>query len=187
MHQKGSKAAPSVDSGRGDELDENDNEDGRDPFADGDDDDDDDDDGGYDNRGTPRRGAWWRSVVGRGGGRGESDEEEEDEDEFGDFTSAEGGDEVAAGGSNVRGGDSTGAGSVLLKPLAVNPSTESARGQGGLWPFNNKNGEGNEADREDGNDPVVTGGFRGAAGGTGGTVAEVREAKRRTSIEDPEE
>lgn len=164
MHQKNNQA-----SAQSANPEDDDNGEGSDPFADGDDL---DDDGGEASAHDGGRGAWWRSATSSDDKGNSSDED----DEFGDFAMAE---EDKTSGENV-----------ILKPLAVNPARDAnTRGLSGLWPFSNK------TDFQDGE----TGGAENrAAAATDASrqqdnsaetskPVEVKEAKRRTSIEDPED
>ncbi|KAI9155533.1 hypothetical protein HJFPF1_08117 [Paramyrothecium foliicola] len=172
MHQKNNQSSQASSANlHNDDADD----DALDPFADADDDDvdvDDDDDG---SRGD-NRGAWWRGVLSKDGG-----DSEDDDDEFGDFAMAEG----------DKTGDNAGD-NVVLKPLAVNPAKENTRTLSGLWPFGAKkdrNPHSNDDDDDDlgpRNDVVVP-----ATGAVDekleGHPVEVKEAKSRTSIEDPDD
>jgi hypothetical protein len=172
---------------------------------------DDDDDDGDAGTSWPRR-RWWESYVrpgrrgdgsaeereGFGAGDNSSDEGDGEEEEFGDFampehTEGEGATKEAS------------AGTVLLKPLPVHPPAVSAGTSkfGSLWPFeglsftqskdkeavagasstNTKDsGEhvAQSAKIEDDDGEVVV-------GEDGNRVAKAVEAKRRTSIEDPDD
>lgn len=170
MHQKGgqsaqpSSATPHVD----DDNDEDENP--SDPFADTEEDLDDDNDG-------DGRGSWWRDVVKTRGppdGNDSDDEREgEDEDEFGDFAMAE---EDKAGGDKV-----------LLKPLAVNPAKESSRGLSGLWPFSSKNDKDKDKDKQGGEGSREQAVDDDLNDGNEKQAVEVKAAKRRTSIEEPDD
>lgn len=165
MHQKNSQLAQ-ASSATLHEDDDDDDDNPTDPFADTEEDmdDDDDQDGG--------RGSWWRGVV-RGrmrtdGNESDDEREEDDDDEFGDFAMAE----------DERGGEDK----LVLRPLAVNPAKEgNARGLSGLWPFGlskaEKEKESDRLSREDMDD----------GGEDSKQAVEVKEAKRRTSIEDPDD
>jgi SIT4-associating protein SAP185/190 len=168
MHQKNNQAQSSGDLSNDDDDEEN----PADPFADTEEDFDDDDQPQDD-----ARGAWWRDVVRDRGGKpdgNESDDErdDDDDDEFGDFAMPE--DDTT--------GDNQGS---VLRPQPVNPTKEgSTRGLSGLWPFGlskaEKEKEGNKSTAEDE--------AAGKAMGDDETKAvEVKEAKRRTSIEDPDD
>ncbi|KAM0347271.1 hypothetical protein ACHAPU_004789 [Fusarium lateritium] len=171
MHQKNSQAQSSGDLSNDDD-DDDDDENPSDPFADTEEDFDDDD--------QPQdsaRGAWWRDVVRDRGGKpdgNESDDERDDEedDEFGDFAMPE--DETT--GDNQ---DS------VVRPQPVNPTKEgSTRGLSGLWPFGLSKAE----KEKEGNKSTVEDEASGKATGDEETKAvEVKEAKRRTSIEDPDD
>ena len=176
MHQKNNQSAdPSSASLHNDDDDDLDL---RDPFADGDDDIDDDDD----LLGQTGRGSWWRGVVTRQANqeeRGSDDGNERDEDEeFGDFAMAD--DETGRGDDNV-----------VLKPLAVNPSKDGNRGGlSGLWPFGSKEKSQQQLSEEgaQGTSPVDVASEDSAGQDPSQTAAvEVKEAKRRTSIEDPDD
>ncbi|KAF4448318.1 hypothetical protein F53441_8257 [Fusarium austroafricanum] len=164
MHQKNNQAQSSGNLSNDDDDDEN----PTDPFADTEEDFDDDDQPQGDGRG-----AWWRDVVRDRGGKpdgNESDDErdDDDDDEFGDFAMPE--------------NDGTGESHNVLRPQPVNPAKEgSTRGLSGLWPFGlskaEKEKEGNRQTAEDeaaGKDDEIK-------------AVEVKEAKRRTSIEDPDD
>ncbi|KAH6884816.1 SIT4 phosphatase-associated protein-domain-containing protein [Thelonectria olida] len=169
MHQKNSQVAQSSSATlHHDDDDDDDNP--ADPFADTEedmDDDDDDQDGG--------RGSWWRGVVrGRAktdGNESDDERDDDDDDEFGDFAMAE----------DERGGEEN----LVLRPLAVNPAKEgSTRGLSGLWPFGlSKAEKEKESDRLASNDGRVD----DAGDGDDKKAVEVKEAKRRTSIEDPDD
>ncbi|KAI6763370.1 hypothetical protein HG531_013267 [Fusarium graminearum] len=164
MHQKNNQAQSSGNLSNDDDDDDN----TADPFADTEEDFDDDDQPQDDDG----RGAWWRDVVRDRGGKpdgNESDDErdDDDDDEFGDFAMPE---DDAAGDQSV------------LRPQPVNPAKEaSTRGLSGLWPFGlskaEKEKEGNKSAVEEEGTP--------AADDT--KAVEVKEAKRRTSIEDPDD
>lgn len=175
LHQKNNQAAEPSSASLHDTNDNDDESDLKDPFADGEDDLDDDDilhDDG--------RGSWWRGVVRRkidAEERGSDDGN--DDEEFGDFAMAE--DDK----------DKPEEGSVLLKPLAVNPAKESNRGLSGLWPFGSK-GEKDPAAEEEvsgSSSPVDVAAEKASEteAGASSKPTEVKEAKRRTSIEDPDE
>ncbi|KAK0382931.1 hypothetical protein NLU13_8847 [Sarocladium strictum] len=170
MHQKNNQTSSAQSASFENDDDE---DDGRDPFADGDDL---DDDGGEASAHGGSRGAWWRAAVDPDEKANSSDEDEE----FGDFAMAEEDKATADRGENV-----------VLKPLAVNPAKDaSTRGLSGLWPFTNKVDA--KAEEEDDDAEAAssgTGTTSGERSGTAGTLGpiEVREAKRRTSIEDPED
>ncbi|KAF4977659.1 hypothetical protein FZEAL_5849 [Fusarium zealandicum] len=171
MHQKNNQSAQS--SGDLSNDDDDDDENPTDPFADTEEDFDDDD--------QPQdtaKGAWWRDVVRERGGKpdgNESDDErDDDDDEFGDFAMA---DNDGTGGDDDQ--------NVVFKPLAVNPAKEgSTRGLSGLWPFGlskaEKDKEGAKANDDNGAGDKV-----GDADDI--KAVEVKEAKRRTSIEDPDD
>ncbi|KAF5977092.1 Sit4p-associated protein [Fusarium bulbicola] len=160
MHQKNNQAQS---SGNLSNDDDDDDENPTDPFADTEEDFDDDDQTQGD-----ERGAWWRDVVRDRGGKpdgNESDDErdDDDDDEFGDFAMPE--DDA----QNV------------IRPQPVNPAKEgsaSTRGLSGLWPFGlskaEKEKEGSRQAAEEGKDDEVK-------------AVEVKEAKRRTNIEDPDD
>ncbi|KAM0415387.1 hypothetical protein ACHAPD_006584 [Fusarium lateritium] len=163
MHQKNNQAQSSSNH---DDDDDEDDDNPTDPFADTEEDFDDDDQPQDDGRG-----AWWRDVVRDRGGKpdgNESDDErdDDDDDEFGDFAMPE---------------DDAGDQSVL-RPQPVNPAKEaSTRGLSGLWPFGlskaEKEKEGNKSTVEE----------DGSSAGDDTKAVEVTEAKRRTSIEDPDD
>ncbi|KAK7421485.1 sporulation-induced protein [Neonectria punicea] len=176
MHQKNTQATESSSATlhHADE-DEDDGDNPTDPFADTEEDLDDDDEGQ-----DGGQGSWWRGVVRTKGKTttttttttdgNESDDErdDDDDDEFGDFAMAEDDHKL------------------VLRPLAVNPAKEgNTRGLSGLWPFGlsktEKEGEGQSNDGG-------SGGVGDEAGdGDDKKAVEVKEAKRRTSIEDPDD
>jgi hypothetical protein len=167
MHQKNNQTSqPSSATLHND----GDDDDGIDPFADADDDVDvdDDEDGSH----GDNRGAWWRGVLRKGDG-----DSDDDDDEFGDFAMAED-DKGGNGGDNV-----------VLKPLAVNPAKENTRTLSGLWPFGTKKEKGAaEEDNELGpQGDVVVSPSEDKGEERGGRAIEVKEAKSRTSIEDPDD
>lgn len=183
---------------------------------DGDNMDSDDEDGGLGGGGgswrSSVRGTWWRGMVRRQNERFEgvddsdSDQgEADDDDEFGDFAMPEA--EAAPGtDSNEK---------VLLKPLALHPpAAGSSSGYAktpftGLWPFGprEEKTEGGEKDEDKGKgkesetggeekrgekrpeEGKDSAGVSGVSAGMeqGEQVQAAVEAKRRTSIEDPEE
>jgi SIT4-associating protein SAP185/190 len=172
MHQKNNQSAQASSATL---HNDGDDDDGLDPFADADDDVDvDDDDGSHDDG----RGAWWRGVIRKDDG----DSDDDDDDEFGDFAMAE----------DVKGGGSTDD-NVVLKPLAVNPAKENTRTLSGLWPFGTKKERGppensGEADTAGGkNDGMVPALRTGEEREREDHPVEVKEAKSRTSIEDPDD
>lgn len=149
-----------------------------------------------------------------GDGRDSEDEEEEGEgganssedEEFGDFAMPEGQAEDAAGGHDAEHDN------VLVKPLPVHPAPGTAGASGGnkglmgLWPFTKKDKE-KEGDEAGGDAEAEEEGGEKAAEGTeaeekpeaaadeppvvlsedGEKVQPTVEAKRRTSIEEPDE
>ncbi|TWU78459.1 hypothetical protein ED733_008910 [Metarhizium rileyi] len=181
MHQKNNQTAvpSSATVHHGEEFDDN----TTDPFRDGDDGtDDDDDDLDADVVRDGGRGSWWRGMVRRksnadDGDSDEADNDDDDDDEFGDFAMAE--DDKTGGTSNQE--------QLVLRPLAVNPAKES-RGLSGLWPFGSRH-ESSKAKREEESRELRD---DGAASADEKKVEEnkaieVREATRRTSIEEPDE
>ncbi|KAH7312754.1 hypothetical protein B0I35DRAFT_411426 [Stachybotrys elegans] len=167
MHQKGNQSAQASSGLHHDD----DDDDGVDPFADAEHDLDDDDDG------TPGRGSWWRGMLNRNRAEG-NDSEGDDDDEFGDFAMAE----------DDKSDKSTDDGEkVVLKPLAVNPAKESTRTLSGLWPFGSKYGDGEKTSYQD--QEVVKDVFHEKQERDPSLqhAVEVREAKSRTSIEDPDD
>ena len=173
MHQKNKEGQSSASTHDKDDEDDDDNP--TDPFADTEEDMDDED-------AADDRGSWWRGVVKRRGksdGNESDDEGEDDDDEFGDFAMAE----------DERGDDD---GKVVLRPLAVNPAKEGSRGLSGLWPFGLSKAEKekealhDDDDDKPGFDDDFTS-FDEKGEGEGKRAVEVREAKRRTSIEDPDD
>ncbi|KAI5461971.1 hypothetical protein BGZ63DRAFT_403249 [Mariannaea sp. PMI_226] len=171
MHQKNSQAlqASSATLHQDDDDDDDDDDNSADPFADTEEDLDDGDE--QDNG----RGSWWRGMV-RGrvktDGNESDDERDDDDDEFGDFAMAE----------DDRGGEDN----LVLRPLAVNPAKEgNTRGLSGLWPFGLS-----KAEKQKESDRLASGdGGRVDDNGDGDDkkAVEVKEAKRRTSIEDPDD
>lgn len=182
MHQKNSQEGSGFGSYNGfDEEDDDDDDDGheaRDPFADVDDDDL-DDDLDEDEPQTDSRGGWWRGVVSRAPGGGE--QHDSDDEEFGDFAMAE---EEKAGVSATPEGSPE---KVLLKPLAVNPMKEAARGLSGLWPFGSRaettTTEKSKTAEDEGEVMVSPAGDGEQEKDKGGPV-EAKEGIRRTSIEE---
>lgn len=161
MHQKNNQAAEASSATL---HYEDDDDDGKNPFADdgADFDEDEDEDELQEDDG---RGSWWRGVVRRKGNDDDKDSDEgndhDDDEEFGDFAMA--GDDA----------DKADPDNLVLKPLAVNPAKEGTRGLSGLWPF------GTRAEKEAAS-AVPAGVFVEKP-------AEVKEATRRTSIEEPDE
>ncbi|OAA71091.1 SIT4 phosphatase-associated protein [Akanthomyces lecanii RCEF 1005] len=200
MHQKNSQDSAAFggsyngfDDEDDDDDDDVDGDEGRnaaDPFADVDDDDL-DDDLDEDEPQRDSRGGWWRDVVGRAPGTGDPDDS--DDEEFGDFAMAE--EEKSGGGSGAKEGaditpsSSTTPDKVLLKPLAVNPMKEAARGLSGLWPFGSRADSATTAekvgddDEEEGEVVVPAAGEGEHDHGQGGPV-EAKEGIRRESIEE---
>lgn len=168
MHQKNNQAAQSSSSAsRDDDPDDNPS----DPFADTEEDLDDDDDSAQD-----ARGSWWRGVVRRKDKPDPNDSDDEpnsDDDEFGDFAMAEDDND----------------GKVVLRPLAVNPAKEGSRGLSGLWRFGlskvEKEKEFLHDDKPGFDDDFAS--FDEKPEEEGKRAIEVKEAKRRTSIEDPDD
>ncbi|KAL9946158.1 hypothetical protein ACHAP6_004451 [Verticillium nonalfalfae] len=176
----------------------------RNPFADDEDDDvdsDDEDDGRSGGRtanavtntwGASARGSWWRGMVRRKQNERfetaeDSDSEREgddDDEEFGDFAMPE---VESAPGTDPNE-------KVLLKPLAVHPGGSQVQGKtafNGLWPFGTKDEKDETAgaelhddrrEKEEGSGEDV-----GPMTARENRVQEAVEAKRRTSIEDPDE
>ncbi|KEY70559.1 hypothetical protein S7711_02713 [Stachybotrys chartarum IBT 7711] len=184
MHKNNSQPATASSATLHNAADDDDDE--VDPFADNgvDADDDAGDDG--------ERGSWWRGVLSRG--KREGNDSEDEDDEFGDFAMAE---------DDKKKADEDGE-TVVLRPLAVNPSKDSTRTLSGLWPFsgkdnNSNNGTSNGANSrfdedEDESSPrshhnntlldeknIVRDPLQDFS------AVEVREAKSRTSIEDPDD
>ncbi|KAM0282023.1 hypothetical protein ACHAQH_003229 [Verticillium albo-atrum] len=176
----------------------------RNPFADDEDEDidsDDEDDGHHGGRttsavtnawGASARGSWWRGMVRRKQNERfetaeDTDSEREgddDDEEFGDFAMPEV--EPAPGTDPNE--------KMLLKPLAVHPAGSQGQAKtafNGLWPFGTKD-EKDEAtsaeihdekrDKEEGSGEDI-----GPVAARENRVQEAVEAKRRTSIEDPDE
>ena len=176
LHQKNSQAAEPSSASLHHNDGDDDDLDPKDPFADGEDDFD------KDMLQDDDRASWWRGVVRRNiaaDERGSNDGNDDDDEEFGDFAMAEDDKERPEEGS------------VLLKPLAVNPAKDSSRGLSGLWPFSTKNDKDKAAgdDVGDASSPVDIGAqtATGAEAESPSKPTEVKEAKRRTSIEDPDE
>ncbi|KAI0121393.1 SIT4 phosphatase-associated protein-domain-containing protein [Xylariales sp. AK1849] len=172
----------------------------RNPFEDDaeDDVDDDSDDGLGDEGGSTgswnshSRGSWWRGALSRGGkerfgdGRDDSDSDKDDQaegddedEEFGDFAMPE------KEGTNAEKSN------VIVKPLPVHPPNQNQKSSAftSLWPFSGqgfgskdkekekaKEGEGSENSESD-----------DITGDDGEKIKSTHEAKRRTSIEDPDE
>ncbi|KAM3441949.1 hypothetical protein MY4824_001363 [Beauveria thailandica] len=204
MHQKNSQDSATFgnvfngfdDDDDDDDGDDNDQRSARDPFADVDDDDLDDDDLDDDEpqrRGDSGRGGWWRGMVSRAAGAGVHDDDSDDE-EFGDFAMAE---EEKDGRDKSKDEETTTTtptpDRVLLKPLAVNPVKEAARGLSGLWPFGSRAEtsttttaaapeEAIKRDDDEEGEVVVT--PPAAAEGHGKGVVQAKEGIRRTSIEE---
>lgn len=174
MHQKNNQTAEPSSATLHD-VDDGD-DDLRDPFADGEDDLDDDDD----ILGDGGRGSWWRGVVRRKISeeeRGSDDGNDHDDDEeFGDFAMAE--------DENEKGDEEN----VVLKPLAVNPAKEGNRGLSGLWPFGSKSDKEKQTEGTADASPVdISSEKKTEPEPEQPSAVEVKEAKRRTSIEDPDE
>jgi hypothetical protein len=174
MHQKNNQAAqPSSATLHhdGDEDDDN----ALDPFRDGDDDIDEDDELDVDVVQDGGRGAWWRGMIARSDNAEAGDgDSEEDDDEFGDFAMAE----------DDKGGESPNKDQLVLRPLAVNPVKESGRGLSGLWPFGNNKSRREEESQDVEGDVVSADGNKAEESNN---AVEVKEAARRTSIEDPDD
>ncbi|KAI0798370.1 SAPS-domain-containing protein [Xylaria sp. FL0064] len=141
------------------------------------------------------RGGWWRSTLRSrerfGDGRDDSDSDkddrtgaenyDDDDDEFGDFAMPEtdkDGDEAKAG--------------VIVKPLPVHPPPHNPKSSAftSLWPFGSK-----EKEKPKGEESAATGELAGEAAydqdhdqdNDHATIKTTHEAKRRMSIEDPDE
>lgn len=200
MHQKNSQDSAAFGGSYNgfddeDDDDDDDDDDGRnaaDPFADVDDDDL-DDDLDEDEPQRDSRGGWWRGVVGRAPGTG--DPGDSDDEEFGDFAMAEDEKAGGSGSSDAKDGGeaSTTPDKVLLKPLAVNPMKEAARGLSGLWPFGSRadttttdtaKTDDDDDDDDDGEGEVVLPAAVHAGHGHGKRPVEAKEGIRRTSIEE---
>lgn len=170
--------------------------------------------GGGGSAGSWHRGGWWRGVVRRrggnttakdgekerfGDGRDDSsddreDEDDEDDEEFGDFAMPD--DAGAATAGTTGGGVGGDREKVLLKPLPVHPPPAGSSKFGSIWPFDQLGFGSKEKGREEGLGAGV-----GAVGSEkpgaeeepevvdedGNKVSRAIEAKRRTSIEDPDE
>jgi hypothetical protein len=174
----------------------------RNPFEDDEeeiDDDDDSDDGdekhgssaaGGGSWGNAGRGNWWRGVV-RGrrnenlDGREDSDEDDDDDEEFGDFAMPE---VDAAPTASDRGPEK-----VLLKPVPVHPPAMGAAGGAGqksafgsLWPFTGQSFATKDIkDKANSSEPSAEEGV--VIGEDGKRISRTVEAKRRTSLDDPDE
>ena len=168
MHQKnGQSSHTSKEPHNG--LQDDENDDGADPFADVDEDDDMDDALHNTDSQDAGRGSWWRGVIG-----GKASQEEDSDDEFGDFAMAE---EEKSSEENTPE-------KVLLRPLAVNPTKEATRGLSGLWPFGSRSeSKPKEGEKADEGEVVVP----SMNESEGKQAVEVKEAERRTSIEDDDE
>ncbi|KXJ86267.1 SIT4 phosphatase-associated protein-domain-containing protein [Microdochium bolleyi] len=166
----------------------------RDPFGDDaaeDDDDSDDGIGAGDNESwnSASRGGWWRGALGRGSGEkfgdgrddSDSDKErdgagdaDEDDEEFGDFAMPE--------------ADKEGDTGVIVKPLPVHPPQQGGKGSSAftsLWPFGSKEKEKQRA--KEGEESASAGSPKEITGDDGEKIKSTHEAKRRTSIEDPDD
>ncbi|KAL6415553.1 sap190/sit4p-associated protein [Ilyonectria robusta] len=79
--------------------------------------------------------------------------------------------------------------SLVLRPLAVNPAKEgNTRGLSGLWPFGlSKVEKEKEAEKLESNEAGSAGVGDDAGDNDDKKAVEVKEAKRRTSIEDPDD
>ncbi|PMB71753.1 hypothetical protein BM221_001849 [Beauveria bassiana] len=131
-------------------------------------------------------------MVSRAAGAGVHDDS--DDEEFGDFAMAE---EEKDGGGKGKDEETTTTtptpDRVLLKPLAVNPVKEAARGLSGLWPFGSRVDtsttttvpapeEATKRDDDDEGEVVVTPPAAGEGHGKG--LVQAKEGIRRTSIEE---
>ncbi|RFU75023.1 sit4 phosphatase-associated [Trichoderma arundinaceum] len=180
MHQKNNQLAQASSATVHDDNNDDDDDDNlEDPFGDGEADIDDElDDEMSNNLG---RGSWWRGVVGRRSGLEDDDSDDEDEEEFGEFAMAE----------EEKPGDGQDKDNVVLKPLAVHPPRESSRGLSGLWPFGSradkdKGGQaGDDKDEQKGDAEACTAEERDDEPEK--RAIEVKEAQRRTSIEDDDD
>ncbi|KAH0527109.1 hypothetical protein TsFJ059_002143 [Trichoderma semiorbis] len=174
MHQKNNQTAQATSATVHDDNDDDDDDNLEDPFGDGEADIDDDLDDEM--SGNIGRGSWWRGVVNRRSGLEEEDSDD-DEEEFGDFAIPE----------EDKGGDGQDQDNVVLKPLAVHPPRESSRGLSGLWPFGSRA----EKEKSEGKDEQK-GDDDARMAGEGDEepekrAIEVKEAQRRTSIEDDDD
>lgn len=177
-----------------DDVDEDEGRNAADSFADVDDDDL-DDDLDEDEPQRDSRGGWWRGVVGRAPGTGDPDDS--DDEEFGEFAMAEedksGNSSGAKEGADNTSSSSTTPDKVLLKPLAVNPMKEAARGLSGLWPFGSRTDSTtttttekagvDDEEEEEGEVVVPAAGEGKHSYGQGGPI-EAKEGIRRESIEE---
>ncbi|KAI6778741.1 Extragenic suppressor of kinetochore protein-like protein [Emericellopsis cladophorae] len=170
LHQKNNETAePSSASHHGDkEGGDDDDDDLKDPFADGEDDLDDDDDILREDG----RDSWWRGVVRRKASEEERNLEEDNDDEFGDFAMAEDNDEKPDE-------------NVVLRPLAVNPAKDGNRSLSGLWPFSTRSEQAAPNEPQSGGESLFE--KKPESEAAPSAAVEVKEAKRRTSIEDPDD
>ncbi|KAH7027840.1 SIT4 phosphatase-associated protein-domain-containing protein [Microdochium trichocladiopsis] len=204
MHQKNA-ATPSAQSAEVEDFEDDDDagrkrdedeDDLRDPFGDDAAEDDEDSDDGpgtgdAESWNSASRGSWWRGALGRGTGekfgdgrddsdsdkeRGEAGDADDDDEEFGDFAMPE----VDKDASDT---------GVIVKPLPVHPPhQQGAKGSSpftSLWPFGSKDKEKQRArDSEEGSAPDS---LDEMTGDDGSKIKSTHEAKRRTSIEDPDD
>ncbi|KAJ3474238.1 hypothetical protein NLG97_g9932 [Lecanicillium saksenae] len=110
-------------------------------------------------------------------------DDDSDDEEFGDFAMAE----EEKGSASKEEGESRPE-KLLLKPLAVNPMKEAARGLSGLWPFGSRSdttatADKSKADDDEGEVVVSASGESDDGKGRTGPV-EAKEGIRRESIEE---
>jgi SIT4-associating protein SAP185/190 len=165
----------------------------RNPFEDDADEVDSDEADDYDDdeesAGVAGRGSWWRGVVMRGGhpdGMDSDDDiDEEDDEEFGDFAMPEAESPPKSAPSNP----------IILKPLPVHPPQTSKTGFSSLWPFTGP-GFGSATGNKEQDKDSTAAGESGAESSDAGDkvlnedgvcVSRAVEAKRRTSLEDPDD
>ncbi|KKF96587.1 Extragenic suppressor of kinetochore protein 1 [Ceratocystis platani] len=176
------------------------------------DDDDDDNDGGHFGMGSAwssnnsGRGAWWRGAIsgGQQEGNSDSDGDMDNDEEFGDFampevestSTSEASPVNSSGGNNV----------PILKPLAVHPVSGASTpfgavqkaGLSSLWPFGpsfSNAGSGSSSTHIEGISPFEAQELgtmtmpedSEVTGEDGSRVSRTVEAKRRTSLEDPDD
>lgn len=200
MHQKNNAATTSAHSAEiegGDEADESKMEQDsdtilRNPFEDDGGDVDDDSDDGLGEEGNSAdtwaagRGSWWmrRGKERFGDGRDDSDSDkdetagDEEDEEFGDFAMPE----VDKTGDNEKA-------SVIVKPLPVHPPPQNQKSSAfTLWPFGSKDKEKQKSKEGDESENRGSSGEpQEVRGEDGEKLKSTHEAKRRTSIEEPDD